>query len=101
MDGVERQHEDHIFGFVIGKSQRVDIKEVQEERLREAWTEDTIAHKGILSEVKSDTAKSGRTWTAKQVRDIRLLFAYILSFHYRRRYGASRRLMARSDMRGA
>ncbi|KAI0076232.1 hypothetical protein K474DRAFT_1663209 [Panus rudis PR-1116 ss-1] len=62
----ERNHEDHVFGPVIGKSRRIKVDDVENEWLREGWTNDTKEHGLINSWVQSDTAKSGRTWIAEQ-----------------------------------
>lgn len=68
---VERPHEDHIFGAVVGKSRRVQLstltEEGRDEYLTTGWTEDTKEHGAIESYVESDTPKSGTTWIANQV----------------------------------
>ncbi|KAF8221982.1 hypothetical protein L208DRAFT_1446797 [Tricholoma matsutake] len=65
---TERPNEDHVFGPVIGKSRRikVDSEELEDPFLKEHWTNDTITHGLVQSYAKSDTPKSGTTWTADQ-----------------------------------
>lgn len=66
---TERPNEDHVFGPVIGKSRRikVDSEELEDPFLKEHWTNDTITHGLVQSYAKSNTPKSGTTWTADQV----------------------------------
>lgn len=66
-DWVERQKEDQLFGFVVGKSRRLKLDELDDEFLKEGWTEDTAENGVIESHVTSDTPKSGKTWIATQV----------------------------------
>jgi hypothetical protein len=63
---MERENEDHIFGHVIGKSRRVNPKEIEPDNkyLKEGWLPDVYEHGGIESYVKSDTEKSGLGWVA-------------------------------------
>ena len=68
LDGVEREHQDDIFGFVIGCSSRTPLKELKEEWLKTGWSEDTVAHPLVYARGTSNTEKSGLTWTAHQVR---------------------------------
>ena len=68
LDGVEREHQDDIFGAVIGCSSRTPLKALEEEWLKTGWSEDTLAHPLVYARGKSDTEKSGLTWTAQQVR---------------------------------
>jgi len=67
LDGVEREHQDDIFGSVIGRSGRVPAEELEEKWLTTAWSEDTLAHPLVYAFGKSNTEKSGLTWTAQQV----------------------------------
>ena len=67
MDGVEREHQDDIFGSVIGSSGRVSVEELEEKWLTTGWSEDTLAHPLVYALGKSNTEKSGLTWTAHQV----------------------------------
>ncbi|KAK2461652.1 hypothetical protein APHAL10511_006115 [Amanita phalloides] len=64
----EGKREDKIFGPVIGKSRRCTNEELSqlEEYLTKEWTEDTYQHGLVQAHAKSDTAKSGRIWTANQ-----------------------------------
>ena len=67
LDGTPRDHADDVFGYVISKTRRVRLDDVEDEFLKSGWTEDTTEHGAIHSYVESDTAKSGKTWTAEQV----------------------------------
>ena len=63
----EREHEDHVFGHVIGKSRRVKPEELDIAFLKEGWTADTLEHGLVQVYSESNTPKSGTTWTANQV----------------------------------
>ncbi|KAF8167759.1 LCCL domain-containing protein [Crassisporium funariophilum] len=63
---TERELEDGVFGFVIGKSRRIKVDELDIEFLKEGWTADTLEHGVVQSYVESDTPKSGTTWIANQ-----------------------------------
>lgn len=63
----ERENEDHLFGSVIGKSRRVKADELEEEWLKECWTEDTLEHGLVQAYAESNTPKSGTTWIGNQV----------------------------------
>ncbi|KAF7310789.1 hypothetical protein HMN09_00621900 [Mycena chlorophos] len=63
---TERSHNDHLFGYVVGKSRRVNVAELDEDFLKNNWTADTIEHGVIQSYVESDTPKSGTSWIANQ-----------------------------------
>ncbi|KAJ6574967.1 hypothetical protein B0H19DRAFT_1254600 [Mycena capillaripes] len=63
---TERSTNDSLFGYVIGKSRRCQVSELDEEFLKKDWTADTIEHGVIQSYVISDTAQSGTTWIANQ-----------------------------------
>jgi hypothetical protein len=64
---TEREHDDDLFGPVIGKSRRVKADDLDIPFLKEGWTSDTYDHGIIESFAKSDTPKSHTTWVAKQV----------------------------------
>ena len=67
-DWVERPHEDHIFGPVLGKSNRLTLDEIEQDWLKQDWLEESFLDgKIIYTRATSDTEKSGRTWTAQQV----------------------------------
>jgi hypothetical protein len=68
MDWAFREHQDHLFGAVLGRSRRVKLDQIDNDFLRNGWLPDTEEHGAINSYVKSDTPKSGTTWTAEQVR---------------------------------
>jgi hypothetical protein len=67
LDWTFREHEDGIFGAVLGKSRRVKLDQINNDFLRNGWLPDTEEHGAINSYVKSDTPKSGTTWIAEQV----------------------------------
>jgi len=64
----EREIQDRIFGAVVGKSRRCTTEELNEleEYLTKGWTDDTFQHGLVQTWSKSDTPKSGTTWTANQ-----------------------------------
>ncbi|KXN83894.1 hypothetical protein AN958_00974 [Leucoagaricus sp. SymC.cos] len=71
----ERENEDHLFGSVIGKSRRVTPKELGELEafLKEGWTEDTNQHGLVQAYARSNTEKSGTTWTGNQTWGVELV----------------------------
>ncbi|KAH9984179.1 hypothetical protein BJV77DRAFT_1072342 [Russula vinacea] len=66
LDWTLREHEDYLFGAVIGKSRRVKLDEIENEFLRDGWLPDTAESGAINSYVESDTPKSNTTWIAEQ-----------------------------------
>ena len=68
LDYTEREHEDHVFGAVLSRSRRVSLDEVQREWLKKDWLEESFVDGLIINTAaKSNTAKSGRTWSSEQV----------------------------------
>ncbi|KAI0756596.1 hypothetical protein C8Q80DRAFT_1091240 [Daedaleopsis nitida] len=69
LDWTERTHEDHVFGPVFSKSRRVSLDEVEKEWLKKDWSlaESLVDGKIIYTTAKSDTSKSGKTWSTEQV----------------------------------
>lgn len=70
LDWEEREHRDGVFGDVVGKSRRVEkgeIDGIEEVFLKTGWTEDSKEDGLIFAYARSDTPKSGRTWTSDQV----------------------------------
>lgn len=63
----EHDKNDSLFGYVVGKSKRLKVEEIEDEWQREGWSEDTFEHGAIRSLVWSDTPKSKTTWTGDQV----------------------------------
>lgn len=45
-----------------------EIGEIDEEFLKTGWTKDSLEDGLIFAYARSDTPKSGRTWTSDQVR---------------------------------
>ena len=68
LDWTEREREDNTFGSIVGKSRRVSVDELDIPYLKEGWTSETFKHGLIQIHGKSNTSKSGTTWTANQVR---------------------------------
>ncbi|KZV94883.1 hypothetical protein EXIGLDRAFT_736291 [Exidia glandulosa HHB12029] len=67
MDWEFREHADHLFGPVKGKSRRlVNLDELEHAWHKEGWTPDTAEHGVIESYVESDTPKSKTTWVGHQ-----------------------------------
>ncbi|KAJ8453845.1 hypothetical protein ONZ45_g3040 [Pleurotus djamor] len=66
LDWTNRDHHDHVFGHVIGKSRRLKVEEIDDEFLKKDWLSDVVEHGAIESYVESDTPKSGTTWIARQ-----------------------------------
>ncbi|THH18405.1 hypothetical protein EW146_g2555 [Bondarzewia mesenterica] len=67
LDWQPREHEDHIFGYVVGKSKRVKVDDIEDEFMKANWLPDTVDHGAVNSYVESDTPKSGTSWIAEQV----------------------------------
>ncbi len=68
LDWTERPHEDHVFGPVLSKSRRVTLDDVEREWLKKDWLEESFADGHIIYTcAKSDSAKSGTTWSSEQV----------------------------------
>jgi len=63
LDWTDRPREDYVFGKVVGKSRRIKLEDVEDEKLKEGWTEDTIAKDIVQSYVVNDEYK----WQADQV----------------------------------
>lgn len=59
----ERNHEDYVFGKVVGKSRRIQLADIDDEVLKKGWTEDTTA-KGVI---QSYVVNEQYQWTAEQV----------------------------------
>lgn len=67
LDWTFRDHDDYLFGPVLGKSRRANVDEIENEFLKEGWLPDTVQDGVINSYVKSDTTKSNTSWIAEQV----------------------------------
>jgi len=67
LDWTFREHDDYLFGPVLGKSRRANVDEIENEFLGEGWLPDTVRDGVINSYVKSDTPKSNTSWIAEQV----------------------------------
>jgi hypothetical protein len=93
----EKEHEDAIFGSVIGKSRRVKAEELQDEYLTKGWTADTYDHGLVQSYAESNTPKSGITWIANQVHNQKLNQGFYLTIVYSHRHGEWRRLRTKGD----
>lgn len=69
LNWTERENYDHVFGFVIGKSRRLDSEQLEglNQFLKTGWSEDSFEKGLIQAYAWSNTAKSKMTWTANQV----------------------------------
>jgi hypothetical protein len=67
LSDTPREHTDHIFGSIIGRSLRAKVADLEHEFLKKGWTEDTVEHGVLRSIAESNTEKSGKTWKADQV----------------------------------
>lgn len=67
LDWTTREHEDHIFGAVVGRARRLPLADVEDDWLREGWTPDVAEHGAIESYVKSDTPKNKIAWVGHQI----------------------------------
>ena len=67
LDWTNREKNDRVFGDVIAKSRRVKLDEIDNEFLKNGFTDDVAEHGAIQSYVESDTPKSVTSWIADQV----------------------------------
>jgi len=67
LDWEFRVHEDYLFGACLARSRRVKLDEIEHDYLKNGWLPDTEEHGAIHSYVKSDTPKSGTTWSVEQI----------------------------------
>ena len=68
LDWKEVEREEPLFGEVLIKTQRSDkVDSFANAQLTEGWTADTFEFGVVHSSLKSDTAKTGKTWFADQV----------------------------------
>lgn len=68
LDWLERSHEDHIFGAVLGKNRRAPLAELEREWLKKDWLDESLVDGAIIyTQANSDTPKSGKTWASQQV----------------------------------
>jgi hypothetical protein len=90
----EREVNDPTYGAILTKARRVKPSELDVEWLKMNWTADT-AENGVVQIIsKSDTPKSGYTWSADQVRLIWNLPGGMLTISLCR-HGASRKSTVR------
>ena len=52
LDWTFREHDDYLFGPVLGKSRRANVDEIENEFLREGWLPDPVQDGVINSYVK-------------------------------------------------
>ncbi|KAH6916868.1 hypothetical protein BKA70DRAFT_315306 [Coprinopsis sp. MPI-PUGE-AT-0042] len=62
----DREVADPTYGAILTKARRVKPSELDVEWLKMNWTADTAEHGVVQIISKSDTAKSGYTWSADQ-----------------------------------
>jgi len=67
LDWIDRHKEDGLFGFVVSKTRRLAVAEIDDAHLRGEWLADTLRDGAIHSIARSDTEKSHLVWTAEQV----------------------------------
>jgi hypothetical protein len=67
LDWTFRERDDKIFGAVLAKSRRTKVEDIDEPYLQQNWSPDTIEHHAIEAFAESDTSKTGREWTVRQV----------------------------------
>ena len=98
LDWQEREHSDGIFGPVVGRSKRVRLDEILKDYLKTGWTDGTKEDGAIDTYARSDTPKSGRSWTTEQVSGKFCGFTHVCNDAIRS--GASKRLMVRRGTLG-
>jgi len=65
LDWSDRDVSDRVFGPVKGKSHRIKVEDVEDGWHKEGpWTPDTNEHGLIEAVARSDTEKSGKSWSA-------------------------------------
>lgn len=64
LDWTERQAEDRIFGAVLSKSRRTTLGEIDDEWLREGWTDDTVKDGVVQTRAQNDPEKNSYKWSA-------------------------------------
>lgn len=64
LDWAEREHTDHIFGRVVGRSRRVALDAVEDAFLRDGWAEPLARDHGLI---ESFVVSADNAWTAQQV----------------------------------
>jgi hypothetical protein len=67
LDWTSREHDDYLFGPVLGKSRRANVDEIENEFLRGGWLADTVQDGVINSYVESNAPRSHTSWIAEQV----------------------------------
>jgi len=67
LDWVERHKEDGLFGFVVSKSRRLPVADIDDPHLKGAWLPDTVRDGSIHTWARSDTEKSNLVWIAEQI----------------------------------
>lgn len=68
LDWEDREVSDRVYGPLVTKTRRVKPEELDNEWLKEGWQDATKEHGLIQTVGRSDTAKSGKTWSAEVVR---------------------------------
>ena len=73
LDWQERSVDDKLYGPLVTKTRRAQLKDIDSEYVRTGWIDDG---KGVIETYGvSDTPKSGRTWVAETVSIYPLLSA--------------------------
>jgi hypothetical protein len=71
LDGVEREHEDYIFGKVKGVTTWVKLEDITDDFLKSGWLPEANEHGLIRSFAENVDGK----WKAEQVRDLQRFIA--------------------------
>lgn len=62
LDGKDYPRDDDLFGSVVVTARRITVDELEINRLKEDWTEDTLENGLVYCVVKSDTEKTKKDW---------------------------------------
>lgn len=76
LDGISRNHSDHIFGPIVLTSRRIQMADVDDEFLKRGWLPEYIDHGLIHACDTSDTVKTKQTWAADQARSLIFRFLF-------------------------
>jgi hypothetical protein len=64
LDGNKRQHKDHVFGSVEGRTTWIKLDEIEEDFLKQGWADEVKEGKGLIN---SFVKSLDRDWEAQQV----------------------------------
>ncbi|OCH96031.1 hypothetical protein OBBRIDRAFT_358687 [Obba rivulosa] len=66
LDYEEREINDPTFGWVLSRSRRVSLDDIDNDWLREGWMDDVWEHGTVDTRAQSATEKSHTTWAVEQ-----------------------------------